>query len=91
MKNYLRESFAKFFVGELPAFGKQGREVFQDALDGLDVFRIAVNVQAVPAPVDLDIEERLEVLDVLVVNAEKRFQPAWWKLDLLQLMKISPR
>jgi hypothetical protein len=24
------------------------------------------------------------------VNAEKRFQPAWWKLDLLQLMKMSP-
>jgi len=44
----------------------------------------------VPAPVDLDIEQRLEVLDVLVVNAEKRFQAAWWKLDLLQLIKLSP-
>jgi hypothetical protein len=43
-----------------------------------------------PAPVDLDIEQRLEVLDVLVVNAEKRFQPAWWKLNLLQLVKRSP-
>ena len=67
-----------------------GGEVFENALDGLDVFRIAVDIEAVTAPVDLDIEQRLEVLDVLVVNAEKRFQPAWWKLDLLQLMKISP-
>jgi hypothetical protein len=37
----------------------------------------------------LDIEQRLEVLDVLVVNAEKRFQPARWKLNLFQLTKLS--
>jgi hypothetical protein len=30
------------------------------------------------APVDLDVEQRLEVFDVLVVNAEKRFQAPWW-------------
>jgi hypothetical protein len=24
------------------------------------------------------------------VNAEQRFQASWWKLDLLQLMKLSP-
>jgi hypothetical protein len=24
------------------------------------------------------------------VNAEKRFQSFWWKLNLLQLMKLSP-
>jgi hypothetical protein len=44
----------------------------------------------VTAAVDLNIEQRLEVLHVLVVNAEKRFQSAWWKLDLRQLMNISP-
>ena len=86
----MRESFAQLFVGELPAFGKQGREVLQNALNGIDVVRIAVNIQAVAAPVYLNIEQRLEVFDVLVVNAEKRFQPAWWKLNLLRLMKLSP-
>jgi len=45
----------------------------------------------VAAAVDLNIEQRLEILNVLVVNAEKRFQSPWWKLDLLQLMKISPK
>src|SRR5258708_3876871 len=86
----LCESLAQFFIGELPAFGKQGGKIFQNPFDGLDILRIAVNVQAVAAAVDLNVEQRLEVLNVLVVNAEKRFQSAWWKLDLLQLMKISP-
>jgi hypothetical protein len=44
----------------------------------------------VATPVDLNVEQRLEVFDVLVVNAEKRFQSFWWKLNLLQLMKLSP-
>jgi hypothetical protein len=44
----------------------------------------------VSAPVDLNIEQRLEVFDVLVVNAEQRFQALWWKLDLLQLTVLSP-
>jgi hypothetical protein len=26
----------------------------------------------------------------LVVNAEQRFQAPWWKLDLLQLIVLSP-
>ena len=30
------------------------------------------------------------MFDVLVVNAEKRFQASWWKLDLLQLTILSP-
>jgi hypothetical protein len=30
------------------------------------------------------------VLNILVVNAEQRFQAPWWKLDLLQLTKLSP-
>ena len=58
--------------------------------DGGDVFGIAVHSQAVTAAVDLNVEQRLEVFDVLVVNAEQRFQAPGWKLDLLQLMKLSP-
>jgi hypothetical protein len=35
-------------------------------------------------------EQRLEVFDVLVVNAEQRFQAFGRKLDLLHLMNLSP-
>jgi len=46
--------------------------------------------QAVTATVNLNVEQRLEVFDVLVVNAEQRFQAFGRKLDLLQLMNLSP-
>ena len=59
-------------------------------LDGFDVFRIAVDSQAVTTPIDLNVEQRLEVFDVLVVNAEQRFQTSGWKLDLFQLTLIAP-
>ena len=58
-------------------------------LDGLNILRIAVDIQAMTAAVDLNVEQRLEIFDVLVVNAEERFQASGWKLDLLQLMKLS--
>ena len=86
----LRKSFAQFFVGELAPFGKESREVFQDTFDRLDVFGITVNGQTMTASVDLNGEQRLEVLDVLVVNAEKRLQASWWKLDFLQMLNLSP-
>ena len=41
------------------------------------------------APVYLNVEQRLEILDVLVVNAEQRFQASGWKLDLLQMTTTS--
>jgi len=44
----------------------------------------------VTATVNLNVEQRLEVFDVLVVNAEQRFQAFGRKLDLLQLMNLSP-
>src|SRR5437764_6075206 len=86
----LRKCFAQFLVGELTTLGEQFRKIPEDALDRLDVFRIAVDIQTMTAPVDLNIEQRLEVFNVLVVNAEKRFQSFRWKLDLFQLTKLSP-
>src|SRR5207249_56326 len=86
----LRKGFAQFLVGKLTPFGEQFRKIPEDALDSLDVFRIAVDIQTMTAPVDLNIEQRLEVFNVLVVNAEKRFQSFGWKLDLFQLTKLSP-
>src|SRR5207237_10205866 len=85
----LPKGFAQLFVGELTTFGKQFGKVFEDALNGFDVLRIAIDSQALTAAVDLHVEQRLEVLNVLVVNAEKRFQAPWWKLDLLQLTVLS--
>jgi len=53
--------------------------------DGFDVLRVAVNGDVVAPPVNLNVEQRLEVLNILVVNAEERFQASGWKLDLLQM------
>jgi hypothetical protein len=39
----------------------------------------------VAAAVNLNVEQRLEILYVLVVNAEERFQASGWKLNLLQV------
>src|SRR5207253_4385640 len=86
----LCKRLTQLLIGELLAFGEQAREIVEDPLDGFHIFGFAVNCQAVSAPVDLNVEQRLEVLDVLVVNAEKRFHSPWWKINLLQLIKLSP-
>ena len=62
----------------------------QDLFGRGDVFRHASHGQVMAAGVDLNVEQRFEILDVLVVNAEKRFQSSWWKLYLLQVVKLSP-
>ena len=86
----LRKGLTQFFVRELAPLGKQFGKIVQNTFGCLHVFRIAVDVQGMAVPVDLNIKQRFEVLDVLIVNAEKRFQPFWWKLNLLQMMKLSP-
>ena len=86
----LRKHFAQLFVGKLFALRKQGGKVLQDLFYGFDVLRIAIDRNATSAPINLNVEQRLEVLYVLVMNAEKRFQSSWWKLDLLQLTIASP-
>jgi hypothetical protein len=40
---------------------------------GLDVCRVAVDGNVLSARVNANVEQRLEILDVLVVNAEERF------------------
>ena len=71
----LRKSFAQFFVGKLPAFGKQFGEILQDLLDGLRRPSDRRPQSGLTAPVYLNIEQRLEVFDVLVVNAESVSRP----------------
>ena len=51
---------------------------------------LAVDGQTVPTSVDLHVEQRLEIFDVLVVYAEERLQTPGWKLDLFQLIVTSP-
>src|SRR5262249_15083725 len=82
----LRKRFAQLFVGKLTAFSEEFGKILQDLLDGGDVFRIAVDADAMAAPINLNVEQRLEILYVLVVNAEERFQASGWKLDLLQMI-----
>ena len=72
------------------AFGKELAKVLQNALDGFYVFGIAIDSQVLAARVNAHIQQRLEVFDVLVVNAEKRFQAPGWKFDLLQKRGRSP-
>jgi len=39
----LRKRFAQLFVGELTTFGKQFGKISEDALNRLDVLRIAID------------------------------------------------
>ena len=86
----LRKCFTQFPVSELSSFGKEVGEVLENLLGRGDVLRFASNGQVMAAGVDLNVEQRLEKLDVLVVNAKKRFQSSWWQLYLLQVVKLSP-
>ena len=86
----LGECFAQFPVSELSSFSKEVGKILQDLFGRSDVFRLATHGQVMAAGVDLNVEQRLEILDVLVVNAKKRFQSSWWKLYLLQVVKLSP-
>ena len=44
-----------------------------DALDVVRAGRVAIHEQLVPLRADADVEERFEMLEVLVVGAEERF------------------
>ena len=54
-------------------------------MDCFDVFGVAVYGDILPASVNSDVEQRLQILDVLVVNPKQRLQATRRKLNLLQL------
>jgi hypothetical protein len=47
-------------------------------LSGLDVTGIAINGYVLTASVNANVQQRFEILDVLIVNPEQCFQPTRW-------------
>ena len=74
----LFEGVPEFLVGKCIAFVKQLAEINKYLLDGLDVTLVAVDEQFIAAGTDADIEKCLEILDVLILNAEQRIESLWW-------------
>lgn len=74
----LLESVFELFVGERIALAEHLREVPQYLFDRLDIARVAVNEQFVSPRADIHIEQRFEILDVLVVDAEQRIKALGW-------------
>ena len=74
----LLEGVTEFFIGKRIALGKQVAKIAQDLLDGLDIALVAVNEQLIAARADIHIEQRFEIFDVLILNAEKRVESLGW-------------
>ena len=74
----LFERVAQLFVGERVAVGKEIAEITQDLFYGLDVAFVAVDEQLVAPRADADIEQRFEIFDVLILNAEQRVEALGW-------------
>ncbi len=85
----LGKRLTQFLVGKLPAFFEEFGEVFENALGSLDVFGISVYGNVLAAGVDAHVQQRLQVLNVLVVNTEQRFQSPGRKLNLIQEHSLS--
>ena len=70
-------------VGELEAVAHQRRKLPDDPVDLLEAGRLAVDEQFVALRADADVEERFEMLEVLVVGTEQRFDPFFRDGDAL--------
>ena len=86
----LSESLAQFLVGKRAAFSEEFGKIFENALGSGHILRVAINGNVLTARVNAYIEQRFKIFDVLIVNAEERFEAARWKFDLLQNLKRSP-
>src|SRR6185369_2413813 len=82
----LRKGLTQLFVGEVFSFLEELGKIFEDALSSLDVSRIAIDRDVLSAGVNSYIEQRLEVLDVLVVNTKERLQTTRRKFNFLQTL-----
>ena len=68
----LLERISKLFVGKRTALVKQVAEIAEYLFDRFDVPLVAVDKQLIAAGADADVEQRFEIFDVLILNAEKR-------------------
>lgn len=74
----LFESVTKFLIRKRITFVEQFPEIRKDLLDCLNVLLVAVDEQLIASGPDTDIEERFEIFNVLVLNAEQRIEALWW-------------
>src|SRR6266404_586911 len=86
----LSKGLAQFLVGKRAAFSEEFGEIFENALGSGHILRVAINGNVLTARVNAYIEQRFKIFDVLIVNAEERFEAARWKFDLLQNRGRSP-
>ena len=70
----LLERITQLLVGKCVAVGKKIAKIVKYLLDGLYIALVAVDEKFVAACADIYIEERFEIFDVLILNAEKRVQ-----------------
>ena len=75
-------------VRQLEAVAHQRRQLADHAVDLVEVGRFAFDEQIVPLGADADVEERLEVLEVLVVGAEQRLDPLFGDGDALHQIQF---
>ena len=70
-------------VRQLVTVAHQRGELADDAFDPIRPGRLALHQQIVPLRTDSDVEQRFEVLEILVVRAEQRFDPLFGDGDAL--------
>src|SRR6185295_10730354 len=80
----LSEGFAQLFVGEVFSFLEEVGKVFEDALGGLDIGGVAVDGNVLTAGINSYVQQRLQILDVLVMNTKQRLQTTRRQLNFLQ-------
>jgi hypothetical protein len=74
----LFESVTQFLIGKRVALVKQLTEIDQYLLDGFDIAFVSVDQQFVAAGTDTDVEQSLEILDVLILDAKERVKALRW-------------
>jgi hypothetical protein len=63
------------------AFVKQLAKFPQDLFDSFDITRIAIDQKLISASTDAHVEKRFEILDILILDAEKRVKALWRKFE----------
>jgi len=56
------------------SFVEQLAKITEDLFDGLDISLISVYKQLIAACPDINVEQRFEIFDVLILYAEKRVE-----------------
>ena len=77
-------------IGQLVAVAHQRRQLTDDAVDLFQTGRFAVHEELMALRTDANVEERFEMLEVLVVGAEQGFNPLFGDRNALHLYGVWP-